>query len=353
MYKILPILLFAYGLAITTEDIYVNSYALIIGISEYQNVSNLNYGASDAETIQNLLISQFDFPEENTRLLINEDATKNNIRRAYLHFLDVIKEHDRLLIYFSGHGATESLPDGGEKGYLMAVDSDPLNLYSSSISMEELHMLSLRLTAKHILYLVDAAYGGISRLGNEENVNLDYLHDLYGNDEMSDKVNKLLDELISKQEDYKATKTVQGYIGKITTERGRQIITAGGRGEQIIEKAEWGHSAFTKNLISGLYDGEADMNEDGFITADELGNYLRYKVSSDTESIQTPHLGRIGDDMGEFIFWVKENVEEIDSTKDISYEITIENIDSIMEIYNNDPMIFRNMDTNELVKFIQ
>jgi len=82
MYKILPILLFAYCLAVTTDDIYDNSYALIIGISEYQNVAHLNYGASDAEAIQNLLISQFDFPEENTRLLINEDATKNNIRRA-------------------------------------------------------------------------------------------------------------------------------------------------------------------------------------------------------------------------------------------------------------------------------
>tara|TARA_B100001245_G_scaffold212074_1_gene177114 strand:+ start:38 stop:238 length:201 start_codon:yes stop_codon:yes gene_type:complete len=57
MYKLLPILLFAYGLAVTTEDIYDNSYALIIGISEYQYVSHLNYGASDAETIQNLLIS--------------------------------------------------------------------------------------------------------------------------------------------------------------------------------------------------------------------------------------------------------------------------------------------------------
>ncbi len=38
MYKILPILLFAYGLAITTEDIYDNSYALIIGIDKYGNV---------------------------------------------------------------------------------------------------------------------------------------------------------------------------------------------------------------------------------------------------------------------------------------------------------------------------
>ena len=34
--------------------------------------------------------------------------------------------------------------------------------------------------------------------------------------------------------------------------KARQIITAGGRGEKVIEKSEWGHSAFTKNLLSGL-----------------------------------------------------------------------------------------------------
>ena len=59
MYKLVPILLFTYGLAVTTDDIYENSYALIIGISEYdalnpyQTFLNLNYAASDAETIQN------------------------------------------------------------------------------------------------------------------------------------------------------------------------------------------------------------------------------------------------------------------------------------------------------------
>ena len=43
MYKRLPILLFAYGLAISTEDIYDNSYALIIGIDKYENIQLLVY----------------------------------------------------------------------------------------------------------------------------------------------------------------------------------------------------------------------------------------------------------------------------------------------------------------------
>ena len=52
MYKLLPILLFAYGLALTTDDIYDNSYALIIGIDKYENVRSLDYAVKDAENIE-------------------------------------------------------------------------------------------------------------------------------------------------------------------------------------------------------------------------------------------------------------------------------------------------------------
>ena len=123
MYKLLPILLVAYGLALTTEDIYDNSYALIIGISKYdglnpnQSYLNLNYAASDAEAIQNLLISQFDFPAKNTILLKNEEATKQNILQSFSDIIKKAKSKDRVLIYFAMQGMTEDLPNGGELGY--------------------------------------------------------------------------------------------------------------------------------------------------------------------------------------------------------------------------------------------
>ncbi len=68
MYKLLPILLFAYSLAVTTEDIYDNSYALIIGIDKYENVQPLNYAVKDAETIQGILVNTFDFHKGNITL---------------------------------------------------------------------------------------------------------------------------------------------------------------------------------------------------------------------------------------------------------------------------------------------
>ena len=69
MYKLLPILLCAYGLAITTEDIYDNSWAVIIGINKYEH-EPLNYAVQDAEAIKYLLISNFNYSEENITILI-------------------------------------------------------------------------------------------------------------------------------------------------------------------------------------------------------------------------------------------------------------------------------------------
>ena len=83
MYKLLPILLFAYVLALTTEDIYDNSYALIIGIDKYENVQNLNYAVKDAESMQSMMIEYFDFLRDNVQLLLNEEATYSNIRRQF------------------------------------------------------------------------------------------------------------------------------------------------------------------------------------------------------------------------------------------------------------------------------
>ena len=51
------IILIIFRLAISQEDIYNSSWALIIGINKYDNVSNLHYAIEDAESIQNILIN--------------------------------------------------------------------------------------------------------------------------------------------------------------------------------------------------------------------------------------------------------------------------------------------------------
>ena len=59
MYKLLSILLFAYGLALTTDEIYDNSWALIIGINKYENFQKLDFAADDAIAMKEILIESF------------------------------------------------------------------------------------------------------------------------------------------------------------------------------------------------------------------------------------------------------------------------------------------------------
>ena len=151
MNKLLLLLLFAYGLAVSTKDIYENSWALIIGIDKYQNVQGLDYAVKDAQSIQNIIINSLDFSKDNITILKNEEATKSRIIQEFSNITKKAEVNDRVLIFFAGHGDTEDLPGGGEIGYLIPVDGDRSDLYVSAIEMNELQTLSLRSKAKHIL----------------------------------------------------------------------------------------------------------------------------------------------------------------------------------------------------------
>ena len=115
MYNLLSILLFTIGFSITTEDIYDNSWALIIGIDKYQNVQKLNYAVDDAESIKEILNNSFHFPSDNISILINEEATKQNILRSFSEITKNAKSNDRVLVFFAGHGETMDLPGSGDK----------------------------------------------------------------------------------------------------------------------------------------------------------------------------------------------------------------------------------------------
>ena len=76
-----------------------------------------------------------------------------------------------------------------------------------------------------------------------------------------------------------------------------------------------------------LEDGLADSNEDGYITADELGDYLSEKVSIDSENQQTPQSRRLTSHEGEVVFFSKhnainQNVEDKSADAKLDYLIS-------------------------------
>ena len=59
--------------------------------------------------------------------------------------------------------------------------------------------------------------------------------------------------------------------------------------------------------MSGLRDSKADTDSDGIITAQELGTYLKKKVTIDSDNKQTPKTRNLSSDEGEFVFVYSED----------------------------------------------
>ncbi|MDP7465282.1 MAG: caspase family protein, partial [Candidatus Marinimicrobia bacterium] len=182
---------------------------------------------------------------------------------------EVANENDRVLIYFAGHGKTESLPTEGEEGYLVPVEGDKDDLYTTALAMSEMKRISDRVAAKDMLFLMDACYSGLMGVGGRGLTQ-------EGSSAMS--------------------------IRKIAAGGSRTVITAGRKGEIAQERAQWGHSPFVKNIVSGLEKGMADFNDDAYITGSELGMFLTNQVTADTDNKQTPGISYFTTDRGEFVF---------------------------------------------------
>ena len=240
---------------------YSSSYALVVGIDNYRHWPHLEYAVKDAREVAVLLKSR----GFQLQTLIDENATRSNILQA----LDTIKKsadvNSRVVIYFAGHGQTEDLPGGGQRGYIVPVDADSYNWKGTMLAMNRLNQRIRQIKAKHIFLAFDACYSGLG-----------------------------LTRSIKRHPEQDSA-----YIKKMMQSRSIQILTAGSRSEQAIE-AE-GHGLFTEHLVAALA-GTADINADGYITATEIYATLRPSVTQQSHSRQTPQFGYI-EGNGDLIFY--------------------------------------------------
>ena len=242
------------------SELYKNSYAVIIGINRYEKWPSLEYAVNDAKAMERRL-KDLGFE---TTTLIDYNATKANILKFLGDELPrKVEKNDRVVIFFAGHGQTEELADGTQMGYIIPVDADTRDIFSTAISMDQVRIFSRRIKAKHMLYMIDSCYSGLglSRAGSIPPSEKDYLR-------------------------------------KITTRKAHQMLTAGGKGDQARE--EGAHGVFTKYVLEAL-DGQADRDEKGYITFSDLASYVKPKVARAARNSQTPQYGNI-DGEGEFVF---------------------------------------------------
>ena len=98
--------------------------ALLIGINDYRalpsssrkGTSDLRGPVNDVTAIRRALISYYGFTEEDIRVLLNDRATRQDIRTAFDKWLvNGTRPGDTVLLYFSGHGSTVPDYNGDEE----------------------------------------------------------------------------------------------------------------------------------------------------------------------------------------------------------------------------------------------
>lgn len=242
---------------------YDQSRALIIGINQYSNATPLDYACNDAKAVAAVLRDQFEFLESNVSILLNKDATKENVLSQFVRFTkNDVGQNERIFVFFAGHGCTKS-GRRGDIGFLVPHDGNAENI-ASLIGWTELIRISELIAAKHMFFVMDACYGGTA-----------------------------IQRYISSG----SMRFAQDMLRRFS----RQVLTAGKADEMVSDAGgpRVGHSMFTGHLLDGL-EGAASQSE-GLITANTLMAYVYDKVAKDYQSRQTPHFGFLDGD-GDMIF---------------------------------------------------
>jgi len=142
---VLPILI-SLSTPAYAEESKPECWAVIIGVSNYKRLEDVPGPANNAEELSQLLSRIWG--EEHIKLLLDDEATKAEIRTAINWLVSKEDTNDTVLFYFSGHG---------DKGYIA-----PYNAYYAKtwISSNELTSWLRALDSERVVTILDACYAG-------------------------------------------------------------------------------------------------------------------------------------------------------------------------------------------------
>lgn len=95
----------------------VNYWAVIVGIEDYQFITDLSYTIDDAVDMKDVLVSYSNWNDSNSniQLLTDVDASKENIELFVKTMVTSADADDVCLFFFSGHGSNIPDEEGGDE----------------------------------------------------------------------------------------------------------------------------------------------------------------------------------------------------------------------------------------------
>ncbi len=237
----------------------------VIGIDNYIHWRKLNNAVRDAAGVRDFFVTSLGF-QEVVPPLYNADATLEAINSLVLDQLrPELKPDDTLILFFAGHGHTETTTLGEteiQTGYLIPCGGrlPEERRFGGYLNLDSFLKDVARLPARHVMVILDACYSGFA-LGQTVTVLRD--HERYTDD---------LDRRVS-----------------------RHVITSAMHDQPALDNGPVpGHSLFTGALIEALQSGRADPDHRGFVTGSELALYVQKAVlgyAQERKVEQTPDYG--------------------------------------------------------------
>jgi len=233
-----------------------STYAVVVGISDYQdnNIPDLRFADKDAEAFANYLRSGAGgrLDVDHLKVLLNEKATVAQFAIALDWLMEVVKENDQVIIYFSGHGDVEKKTIT-QPGYLLCWDA-PSRVYlaGGALALPMFQDIITTLSAQNkakVVVITDACRSG-----------------------------KLAGSSVGGSQITGANLAKQ-YANEIK-------ILSCQPNEYSIEGEQWGggRGAFSYHLIDALY-GMADNNNDLIVNLQEAGRYIEDHVSAEVAPV--------------------------------------------------------------------
>jgi hypothetical protein len=265
------------------QDVTRGSRALLIGIDRYESAAlNLVGGsANDAKLMQRLLTGPFGMEEEQVKLLINEQATKQMILQTMDEWLvEGTAPGDKVVFFFSGHGYYQKDLNGDEDDSydeaLVAHDAKLISdkespaVFENLISDDEIQQRIAQLSDRQVMVVIDSCHSGT----------------------MTRALNGA---------DPKFVRTIAPRLPNLTRATTRSAFGKRQKEESFIEsdgnlvawsavspiqqalvdrETEQYQGVFTGRFYTGIAERAADSNKDGLITFAELHDYLQRESES-------------------------------------------------------------------------
>jgi tetratricopeptide (TPR) repeat protein/uncharacterized caspase-like protein len=236
-----------------------NVYALVVGVSKYNEVTPLRFANRDAEAFVDFLKSKSggNVPADNIKILTDEEATRSNFWMEYTDLKKRIKEGDMFYVYFAGHGDIEQ--DISEGDPLLLLSKSYKQNYIAGgeyISLSDLSRYLGAISKKGItvVFIADACHSGAMLSGGNtgRETTVVALQQSWGNE----------------------IKFLSCQPSEVSEEN---VKWGGGRG------------IFSFVLEEGLK-GLADTNNDSTVSVGEIKRYLESEVPKQTGDAQNPDI---------------------------------------------------------------